>query len=95
MKDFIVKKEWPKIEEGERTEGIIPAITEGHMEAPALYVNTDYSTFSKGNKEKGEILTAKFHHKKELQKYYGSIGKNWKKYLNIPSHSFPTIKISF
>jgi len=91
MKDFIVKKEWPKIE-GERMEGIIPAITEGHMGAPALYANTDYSTFSKGNKERGDILTAKLHHKIELQRHYGT---DWKNHLNIPSHSFPTIKLSF
>jgi hypothetical protein len=81
---IIQKRKWPVIEGEDTTRGIIPAISEGHMGAPALYANTDYSVFEQDKKERGLVLTAKLHHKEELQKYYG---KDWKHHLNIPFRS--------
>ena len=88
MNNYIVRRAWPVIENEDPTKGIIPAITEGHMCTPALYASTDYSTFKQSPKERGRVLTAKLHHKEELQKHYG---RDWKNHLNIPSHSVGTI----
>jgi hypothetical protein len=93
MNNNIIRRVWPVIEGENDKKGIIPAISEGHMSAPAIYINTDYSIFKQSPKEKGRVLTAKFHHKQELQKYYGS---DWKNHLNIPSRSVGIIShISF
>lgn len=79
----IVTKIWP-IVEGEKKTGMIPAISEGHMSAPALYAQTDYKVFEQDPKERGKVLTAKLRHKEELQRHYGN---DWKNHLNIPSCS--------
>lgn len=93
MNNFVVKREWPVIKDEDTTRGIIPAITEGHMSAPALYANTDYSVFKQDAKERGKTLTARLRHKEELQRHYGS---DWKNHLNIPSRSVGVIShISF
>lgn len=92
----IVKREWPVIKDENTTRGIIPAISEGHMGAPALYASTDYSIFNLRTKdrakERGAMLTAKMQHENELQRYYGD---GWKKHLNIPSRSVGTIRLTF
>lgn len=87
----VVKRRLPPIEDEKQT-GIIPAITEGHMQAPALYASTDYDVFIQDKKERGRVLTAKYKHKAILQKFYGS---DWKKHLNIPAHSTQTIHATF
>ena len=93
MNNQIVKRAWPVIENEDTSKGIIPAISEGHMGAPALYANTDYSIFEQSPKERGKTLTAKLHHREELQKYYG---RDWKNHLNIPSRSVGVIShVSF
>lgn len=93
MNNYIVRREWPVIKDEDATKGIIPAITEGHMCAPALYAATDYSTFEQSPKERGKTLTAKLRHKEELQRYYG---KDWKNHLNIPTRSVGVIShVSF
>ena len=93
MNNNIVRRAWPVIEGEDETKGIIPAISEGHMSAPAIYANTDYSTFEQSPKERGRVLTAKLRHKEELQKHYGP---DWKNHLNIPSRSVGVIShVSF
>jgi hypothetical protein len=87
----IVTRVWPPAE-GEKKTGIIPAISEGHMSAPALYAQTDYRVFEQDAKERGKTLTAKWHHRQELQRQYGP---DWKKHLNIPSRSLPTVHLTF
>jgi hypothetical protein len=87
----VVTKIWPPVE-GEKKTGIIPAITEGHMSAPAIYAQTDYSVFTQDVKERGKTLTAKLHHKEELQRHYGP---DWKNHLNVPSKSLPTVHLTF
>ena len=73
--------------------GIIPAIKYGHMAAPALTQDIDYSTFEKTPQEQGKLFTMKRKHKQELKKHYGSKAN---KHLNIPSKSLPeTIRFTF
>lgn len=59
----------------------MPSIKCGHMAAPSLIVETDYSTFEKTPQERGELWAAKRNHRKALKKAYG---KDANKYLNIP-----------
>lgn len=97
MNTNIVRRVWPVIEGEDTTRGIIPAISEGHMSAPAIYAATDYSIFSlagkENKKEKERVLTARLHHKQELQRHYG---RDWKNHLNIPSRSVGVIShVSF
>jgi len=93
MNTFVVKREWPLVQGEDTSKGIIPAISEGYMGAPALYANTDYSVFEQSPKEKGKVLTAKLHHREELQRHYG---RDWKNHLNIPSRSVGIIShVSF
>ena len=88
---FVQQRAWPVID-SEKLTGIIPAITEGHMQAPALYARPDYETFRQNKEEKGKVLTAKLHHKESLQKYFGTA---WKKHLNIPSKSMTAFHMTF
>jgi hypothetical protein len=64
--------------------GIIPAIVAGHMQAPAIFCNTDYSVFKKDDKEKGELLTHKMRNKLARSAAYGSDAHL---YLNVPGGS--------
>jgi hypothetical protein len=61
--------------------GVIPAIVAGHMQAPAIFCNTDYSVFKKDDKEKGELLTHKLRNKEARKSAYGP---DYKQYLNVP-----------
>lgn len=87
----VVKRSWPVIP-GEVKRGTIPAITEGHMRAPAL-LDVDYSTFEHSIEELGVLITLKKKNKKERKEIYG---KNANKHLNIPSRSIgKSIRFTF
>jgi hypothetical protein len=73
--------------------GVIPAIVCGHMQAPALFCDTDYPTFKKSDEEKGQLLTAKLRNKEARKSAYGP---DYKLYLNVPSGTIAeTIKRTF
>lgn len=62
--------------------GIVPAIQNGYMAAPAIEFEIDYSVFKKSTAEKGYVKEIKSAHRAQLQAAYGP---DWKNHLNIPS----------
>jgi len=65
--------------------GIVPCIKAGHMAAPALTMNVDYSVFEHSDPvELGKLITMKRKNKEERKKEYG---KDANKHLNIKSRS--------
>jgi hypothetical protein len=64
--------------------GIVPCIKAGHMAAPALTTNVDYSTFEHSPEELGKLLTLKKKNREERKKEYGT---NASKHLNIAARS--------
>lgn len=76
-----------------RGDSLLPMIKDGHMAAPRLTEQIDYSVFQQTPKERGAAYTAKAQHKKELRQAYGT---NWKKHLNVPEKKLgEVLRMSF
>ena len=67
-----------------KSNSVIPSIKEGHMAAPALTMNVDYSTFEHSPLEAGKLHTMKRKNREERKKEYGPDAN---KYLNIQARS--------